>query len=176
MLNNINALKRVFVLSDEQKHAAYLFLANALDLMALPRNFNSWVTGEPTLVRVLREMIPVVSDADDPATKKLCAAWRRLLQSDVLRARGIDEGINRTARVIERIRSAIAAEVAAGRLQQCALASCAAPESHASQFKRCGACRTVCYCSREHQLEDWPSHKAACKAARKAVADSAGDT
>ena len=166
--------QKPFVLSDEQKHAAYLFVASALDLMMLPRDYRAWLDGEPELVRYLRILIPVVSSVNDPAIKKLCAAWQRLLRSDVLRARGIDEGIDTSLQQLARSRAALDADLAAGRLQQCALAGCAARETHASQFKRCGACRTVCYCSREHQVEDWPSHKAACKAARKAAAERAG--
>jgi hypothetical protein len=45
---------------------------------------------------------------------------------------------------------------------------CAAREAHPAQFKSCAACRAVVYCCREHQVADWPSHKAACKAAGKA--------
>jgi hypothetical protein len=41
---------------------------------------------------------------------------------------------------------------------------------HPAQFKLCAACTTVVYCCKAHQAEDWPSHKAACKAARKAAA------
>ena len=178
MLNNMDTLMfaRAFVLSDEQKNAAYLFLASAMDVMMRPRDIDSWVAGEPGIVQQLRILVPKVSGMNNPEAKKLCAAWWHVMRSGMLRVRGIDEAIDRTGRQEQQICAAAEAEVAAGRLQQCALAGCAAPESHASQFKRCGACRTVCYCSREHQLEDWPSHKAACKAARKAVADSAGDT
>jgi hypothetical protein len=89
----------------------------------------------------------------------------------MLRARRIDEGIDERDQMRQRISAAAEADLAAGRLQQCALAGCATYESHVSQFKRCGACRTVAYCCREHQVEDWPSHKAACKAARKTAAD-----
>lgn len=31
----------------------------------------------------------------------------------------------------------------------------------------CSGCREVAYCCRQHQLSNWPSHKAACKLARK---------
>jgi hypothetical protein len=174
MLNNMNTLtlKRAFVLSDEQKHAAFLFVASAVDLMTQPRDLDSWLAGEPELVRILREMIPKVSDTDEPAIKKLCAAWRRVLRSGLLRAHGMNEGIDESLQRTLRVRAAAKADLAAGRLQQCALAGCAARESHASQFKRCGACRNVCYCCREHQVEDWLSHKAACKAARKAKASA----
>ena len=175
MLYNMKTLTlgHTVVLSDEQKHAAYLFLASAVDLMTRPRNLDSWVSGEPELVRYLRALIPKVSDMDDPETKKLCAAWQRLLSSGVLRERGIDKGIDQTHQLNARLRAAAEADLAAGRLQQCGLAGCAACESHVSQFKRCGACRTVSYCCREHQVEDWPSHKAACKAARTAAESAA---
>ena len=36
------------------------------------------------------------------------------------------------------------------------------------------SCRGVVYCCREHQVSDWPAHKAACKAARKAAAPDNG--
>ena len=176
MLNgNIKQKRLPFELSDEQKHAAYLFVASAVDLMTRPRSLDSWLAGEPELVSQIRRLIPKVSDLDEPATKKLCTAWQRALRSGVLSARGIDEGIEQTDQLNARIRARVDEEVASGRLQQCALAGCAAREAHASHFKRCGACRAVCYCCREHQLEDWPSHKAACKAARKAAADPAAD-
>jgi len=163
-----------FVLSDEQKDAAFLFLSSALDLIALPRDYSSCLLGEPGLVRVLRMLVPAVSDTDEPETKQLCAAWQRMLGSGVLQARGIDKGIDKTIKHHQRIRATADEDLAAGLLQQCALAGCAAREAHVSHFKKCGACRTVCYCSREHQVEDWPSHKAACKAARKAASDPAG--
>jgi len=173
MLINTGVFVRTFLLSDEQKNTAYLFIASALDLMARPRDYNSWLSGEPGLVGNLRVLIPRVSDLDNPATKQLCAVWRRVLRSGVLGARSIDEGIDITAQKQQHLRSAADADLAAGRLQQCALVGCAARESHASHFKRCGSCRTVAYCCREHQVADWPAHKAACKAARKAAAEDA---
>lgn len=48
-------------------------------------------------------------------------------------------------------------------------AVCAAREPTPDAFKLCGACRKVAYCGREHQLADWPSHKAACTAACEAA-------
>ncbi len=163
-----------FALSEAQIQAALLFVVSALDLMTRPRDVDDWLAGEPDFVRELRKLIPRISDMNKPETKKLCAAWQRLLRSGVLRERGIDEGIDAGHQRTVRLHAAAEADLAAGRLQQCALAGCAARETHVSQFKRCGACRTVSYCCREHQVEDWPSHKAACKAARKAAADPAG--
>jgi hypothetical protein len=64
---------------------------------------------------------------------------------------------------------AAAAEAAARGLRTCSLASCGSKEAHVSHFKRCAACQQAFYCCREHQLADWPAHKAACEAARKAA-------
>lgn len=36
-----------------------------------------------------------------------------------------------------------------------------------ASLKLCSGCREIAFCSREHQLEYWPKHKAACKAAQK---------
>jgi hypothetical protein len=173
MLINMIRLQHAYVLSDEQIDSALLFLASALDLMARPRDYDTWLAGEPELVRLLRGLLPIVECMDYPAVETLHAAWQRLLRSGVLRARGIDDGIDEVHKLHLRTRAAADADLAAGRLQQCALAGCEARESHASHFKKCGACRAVCYCCREHQVEAWPSHKAACKAAREAAADPA---
>ena len=59
---------------------------------------------------------------------------------------------------------------AAATLRCCALGACGAREVHEAQFKSCAACKAIVYCCREHQAADWPAHKAACKAARKAAA------
>ena len=111
----------------------------------------------------------VIGAACSRARHAHAAMTARLLRSSLLRVHDIDEGIDDAIERTVRVRAATNADLAAGRLQQCALAGCALKEVHASQFKRCGACRTVAYCCREHQVEDWPSHKAACKAARKAA-------
>ena len=68
-----------------------------------------------------------------------------------------------------------AAKDASKLLRACALPSCGAREAHVAHFKKCGGCGVVFYCSQAHQAEHWPSHKAACKAVRKAakVHDSA---
>jgi hypothetical protein len=108
--------------------------------------------------------------------QQLHSAWRRVQLSGVLQTREIDVGIQ----TLEQHQSSLCAERnadgAAGRLRGCALASCAAREWHVAQFKQCAACMTVCYCSREHQLADWPAHKAACKAARKVATKAQSQT
>jgi hypothetical protein len=176
MLRETRECRSAFVLSDEQKDAGFLFLARAAKLMVRPRVYEKgfWLQNEPETVRQLRELISEVSDMDNPLTKKLCAAWQRVLRSGVLRVRGIDDAIDHMLQLDAQTRVAAVDDFAAGRLQECALAGCAAREAHVSHFNRCSACRTVSYCSKKHQVEDWPSHKAACKAARKAKAEPAG--
>jgi hypothetical protein len=100
---------------------------------------------------------------------RILAAWRRLQSSDVLQRRGILQGVSCVTAHCTHADATAAAAIAARGLHFCALRSCGAQEVHASQFKRCSACLTVVYCCKEHQVQDWPAHKAACRAARKAA-------
>lgn len=65
-------------------------------------------------------------------------------------------------------------QLAADILRHCALGTCKCREKSFGMFKLCSRCRTVVYCCKEHQAEDWPAHKVACKAARKAASVSSG--
>jgi hypothetical protein len=87
-----------------------------------------------------------------------------------LEERGIAHGVKSMVRGQRAAEAAGTAAAAAKGLHACALVSCAARELNAGQHKKCSACRTVGYCSKEHQVEHWPQHKAACKAARAAAA------
>ena len=100
-------------------------------------------------------------------------AWARVQADGVLQRRGLhvfDVDLTSAYEQDRRNLEAANARQARRGLRSCGLASCGAKEAHVSHFKGCGACKTVFYCCREHQLEDWPAHKAACKAARKAAA------
>jgi hypothetical protein len=107
-----------------------------------------------------------VAAATAPA---LQAAWRRVLDSGVLRARGIDDIMDVNARESSERAATAAASAAAHGLRACALPDCGAREVHVKQFRMCSACRGAVYCSREHQQLHWRAHKAACKAARAAA-------
>ena len=103
---------------------------------------------------------------------RLSEALARLTQSGMIEKRGtFGESAcqaftstleSQTRSVAERARAA-----ATGQLRSCALASCGAKEAHVELYKKCASCLAVVYCCREHQVADWPTHKAACKAARK---------
>jgi hypothetical protein len=100
---------------------------------------------------------------------RILAAWRRLQSSGVLQRRGILQCVSLNDALETHVAATAAATVAARGLHFCALPTCGAQEVHASQFKRCSACLSVVYCCKEHQVQDWPAHKAACRAARKAA-------
>ena len=172
-----NSLSREMQVS----HAA--FIASAFDLMALPREPPSVTVGlkqkilhskvEQLLAQYAHQMFRlggVYTYGGEVILSQLSEAWRRVERSGAAIMRmlvGFDPKTN-----VEANLAGAAAEAAVRGLRECALASCASKEVHVSQFKSCGACRTVAYCCREHQVADWPAHKAACKAARKAAATS----
>ena len=106
---------------------------------------------------------------------RLSTARARLLQSAVIERRSLatEEFVAQTKATVQQKLKQVGQEraeaAAAGQLRNCALASCGAKEAHVSHFSRCAACKGVVYCCREHQVADWPQHKAACKAVRKAA-------
>jgi len=157
------------------------FFVLALDLMPLPRRFDGILQAEVNLVEMLSTAIADASGVPDIQRRGLDArlvqqltdAWQRLQRSSVLETRGIVEAIRRRGTSDRDAFDAVVdAAMSAPGLRSCALAGCGAKEAHPQHFKRCSACKGVVYCSKEHQLEDWPAHKAACKAARKAAAAS----
>jgi hypothetical protein len=105
----------------------------------------------------------------------LLAAWRRLQSSGVLQRRGILQATSVVLADQARANATAAATAATRGLHFCALHACGAQEVHASHFKRCSACLSVVYCCKEHQVQGWPAHKAACRAARKAAEHDADE-
>jgi hypothetical protein len=100
--------------------------------------------------------------------EQLLEKWRRVEQSgEIQRRAGVRDVGTAARRLNQAAVAAAAAAASAPGLRTCALASCSARQQHPAHCKSCGACKTVAYCCREHQVEDWPSHKAACIAARK---------
>ena len=160
-------------ISMEQLQARYDFAASALDLIAEPRPVESCLSGEALLVATTRYMEERGHFSIPPASN-LVAAWQRLQRSGVLRRRDVDSATDVVERARDSVMSAGAAAAAARGLRACAHAGCYAREVHASHFKSCAACKAVAYCCREHQVADWPAHKKACKAARKAAAEEDG--
>jgi len=154
---------------------------NAADLVQLPRGYCK--IAMPAELVFAEKLSTAVADGyfgkqglAAPLVQLLTAAWQRLQQSGVLETRGI---LDETARLAmstfyEKDAATVQAAMSAPGLRSCALAGCGAKEAHPQHFKSCAACRTVVYCRREHQVEGWPSHKKACKAAAAASSDASG--
>jgi hypothetical protein len=165
-------------LSQEQLHICLGSSAvNAAELILHPRVHEEFAMGlEADFAAKMRMIVTQGPQSFMQHGARLLHAWRRLEQSGVLERRHASRVEEANKRNSDAVSAAVAAAAAAPGLRQCALASCSAREQHPAHFKSCAACRVPAYCCKEHQSEDWPSHKAACKAARKAAAeDTAGD-
>jgi hypothetical protein len=162
----------------QQLRFALMYAADAVDVMAQPRiheelvlpcegqlagNVKAFLTKTEPLLRL-----------DEVGTRRLMECWDRLERSGVPQRRGFASAFDTSMRDQRIEHNAAAVASAAPGLRTCALATCGAREQHPAHFKSCAACRVPVYCCKEHQSEDWPSHKAACKAARKQAAERAG--
>ncbi len=168
-------------------HALWRFAVRAIDLFEQPRP-KIWVSSSQTLASesVLTCTMQKFSETCSSCLKKngphalpgpvaeTFARWQRFARSGVLQERHVFADFARIYTHTSAASAATQARLAAATLRCCSLRSCGARELHPSHYKQCGACKTVAYCCREHQLEDWPAHKAACKAARKAAVEEAG--
>jgi hypothetical protein len=167
-------------MSDRDFDLRMELMCDALALMAEPRRSgaDSWMCAEATLVTAVRDLVNggrVAADTERGA--RLIAAWQHLQRSGMLEQRRLlTDGVDSVVQRHEEIMAAAASAAAAPERRACALPSCGAREAHVSHFKLCSACKTVVYCSKAHQAEDWTRHrKEECKAARAAAAAAAAD-
>ena len=182
-INASNVLANAHVFSAECSDTLFEFFAQhvirAAELMQKPRRIRTVAMAtEATFVRMLRETV-AKGDANGlkmRLVQLLARAWQRLERSGVLQSRRVEEAIEAGAPTQRACNEAVERSLNAPGLRICALPGCGAKEAHPAHFKSCAACRMVVYCCREHQVEGWPGHKKACKAARKAAAadDEAG--
>ena len=180
MLESQLAVAKMLGTEQEMPHGSelvagrYDFLASALDFIAEPRVYSDRCLGpEASLFGLVRSIAGY--DGAHQAFPNLLAAWERLLRSGVVKKRKLEAARGFVRRDMAKIGNAADATAAQHGLHECSLAGCAAREVHAWQFKRCAACKLAQYCCKEHQVADWPAHKAACKAARKAAAAASGE-
>ena len=147
-------------------------LVTALRIMSAPRlqmipGFDS----EACFVVEVRRMMKDSAPFSGKQRKMVAAALERLTDSGVIEERALDDAMEDYARFCQQADAKAQADNEASGLQSCA--HCGARELHVAQFKRCSACKVSRFCSKDCQLANWPAHKAACKAARKAAADAA---
>jgi hypothetical protein len=167
---------RALNLSEATVVACSVFVERAFDMIQL-RALGTSMT-EITLVsnaQIFIEERQYFRSSNKEWTVHFLAAWRRLQSSGMLQRRGILQSLSAVTASTTHAAVTAAATAAARGLHFCALSSCGAQEVHASQFKRCSACSGVVYCCKEHQVQDWPAHKAACRAVRKAAEQPADE-
>jgi hypothetical protein len=173
LATNLNSA-RALNLTEATLQACSVFVERAFDMMQLRTVGVSMF--EPGLVYKARFAVEERQcfRATCEWHGRILDAWHRLQSSGVLQRRGILEGVNIAVADTTRATATAAATAAARGLHFCALPACGAQEVHASHFKRCSACLSVVYCCKEHQVQGWPAHKAACRAARKAADEASG--
>jgi hypothetical protein len=162
---------RALNLSEATLVACSVFVASAFDMLKL--RTVGVKSMEVSLVHnaqiTIEERQCFRATSTDEWQERILVAWRRLQSSGVLQRRRILQHTSAITAYNTHQTATAAATAAARGLHFCALHTCGAQEVHASQFKRCSACSGVVYCCKEHQVQDWPAHKAACRAARKAA-------
>ena len=169
-----------FVCSFEQFQAFAQHAVHATELMQQPRRLgDSAVPFETELTKALRHAVVhgPGKRLDARLVRLLAAALQRLERSGVLQARNIEACIQEDAPKTLAHTATLRKSLAEQGMRNFALAACGAKEAHQKLFKMCAGCKAVVYCSKEHQEDDWPSHKTACKVARIAAAaddDGAG--
>ena len=152
-------------------------VVHAAELMQQPRRHGDAALDiEAALTKPFRVSIgkAAANGLDARLVQLLAGAWQQVQRSGVLEARRIDEYSGSIFSAEQTALAAIRNSLLAPDLRSCALPGCSTKEAHPTHFKSCAACRTVVYCCREHQVAGWPSHKKACKAARKAQAEEDG--
>ena len=183
-VNAMNLLRNAGALAAEcsvaQLEAFAQHVVQAAELMQQPRRHGDSGMGMNAMFtdgfrRAVNLADP--NGLDARLVQLLAGAQQQLERSGVLQARRIETRIPKLLPMQEAFNAAMLKSLTAPDLRTCALPGCGAKEAHPAHFKSCAACRTVVYCCREHQVEGWPAHKKACKAARKAAAaadDAAG--
>ena len=165
-----------------QEHAALTLAAVAADELIKPHALRAqhfMLSAETVFakhVRTVAQNPPRVKPENAGALRALMLASCRVAACSGLLAGSIQKLLEMQQGVADRKDSAAAAASAAPGLRTCALACCGAKEAHPQHFKSCAACKTVVYCSKEHQVKDWHAHKAACKAARKVATTAQSQT
>ena len=156
------------------QESAQSFVLTALD--AIPRT--AMITYN---TQSEAELVAMIEQRMKPQNfePSFCAAvlrkWRSSAVADVLRARGsLQTGVAEHEDRVSQMEARQRADIEKIGLRECALPSCDKLERTVREFKQCSGCRSVWYCSPEHQMLDWGAHKNDChkldKARRAAVA------
>jgi len=173
LLPHLEVLTGFFLEQKNERSFTFVLLTaiNAVNFLAQPRvRLPVPLLGERALFKMLYRFESYEGSLPShPAKLVLLDAWNRLKRDEALLSqRGLNYGlVDAALRDVHADFVRRSAALATETRLTCALPACNAQEAHAAHFKRCAACKGAVYCCREHQVEHWPVHKAACKAARK---------
>ena len=155
-----------------QEASAQAFVLDALDLIPRTAGVLARIADEQTLVNIVEgigqsSLDPIFCDA-------VIRKWRRPAIRNVLRSRGaLLTGVAGHDQTLADFEARQRADITTIGLRECTWLSCDKVERTVYEFKQCSGCRTVWYCSPEHQMLDWGEHRKACgelDAARRAAA------
>ena len=140
---------------------AQSFVLDALNVIPLTAGSRVIVEYEPILVAFVEDMS---KHAYDPAFRDaVLRKWRSPAVSNVLRSHGtLQTGVASIEREAAEYDARRRADIEKIGLRECAWPSCDKVERTVREFKQCSGCRSVWYCSPEHQMLDWGVHRTAC--------------
>ena len=163
----------------EEEAAALAFMLLVVGLIpAVRHDFRLMLAAEARFAFVMQQVC-------DPSRRSLTVAQHLTSAADfydALTAAWVNPDVARTLLMRGTLDELIADEVEAGMrddaaraaadaafaggLRHCALPSCGSREATVHQFKTCGGCRQLSYCSAAHAAEHWKSeHRRACSRA-----------
>ena len=151
-----------------QWESAHSFVLTALDAIPRTATMQRRLQIEDNLVGII-EMHMKPSKFEPSFCAAVLRKWRSSAVADVLRARGVlQTGVAKYQEIIAGFEARQRADIEKIGLRKCALPSCDKVERTVREFKQCSGCRSVWYCSPEHQMLDWGQHKKHCQKLDKA--------
>ena len=163
---------------DLARESAHSFVLTALDAIPRTATMDTSFDSEAALV-ALMETYMKPQNFEPSFCAAVLRKWRSSAVADVLRTRGIlQTGVAAYQQTSTEFDERARVDIETIGLRECALPSCEKVERTVREFKQCSGCRSVWYCSPEHQVLDWGAHKKDCqkldKARRATVAQVSG--
>lgn len=161
-------------LAGDARDDAHAFVLLSLGACANAGHSGHSASGEHMFASAVQRLLE--SDLlEAPFKEALTQAWGGVDLRSALLSRRVFDGDNGTTEAAEelaaRLEAKAAADVAKHGYRSCALPSCGRREASVFEFKTCGACEAVVYCSRQHAAAHWPAgHKQVCKELKAAGA------
>ena len=160
------------------RDSAHSFVLTALAAIPRTATLQHKSPSEANLVTLVEtRMTP--HDFEPSFYSAVLRKWRSNAVTDVLRARGVlQTGVAATQENIAAFQARRRADIEKIGLRECALQSCDKVERTVREFKQCSGCRSVWYCSPEHQMLDWGAHRKDCQTlvkARRAAMSAGGE-